>query len=409
MGRRTASEYLDLLGGIAVNALGHGHPALVEAVTAQLATLGHVSNFFATEPQVAPRRAAAGAARRPTGAGVLHQLRRRGQRGRVQAHPADRPHARRRRARAAFHGRTMGALALTAKAAYREPFEPLPGDVTFVPVRRRRRAGRRRHRRDGRGRARADAGRGRRRRRRPRATSRRRADHRASTARCCGSTRCRPASVAPGAGSPRQPSGVDARRRHAGQGPGRRLPDRRLPRPRRRRHAARARQPRHHVRGQPGRVRGGAGGARARSSPRGCSTTSPSSGSSCARASPPTHVTEVRGEGLLVGLGLAAEPSADVVAAALRAGFIINNADARPDPARAAAGAHRASDADAFLAALAGDPRRRAYEAPERDPALPARRRPDPGRAGRGARPRRRAEGRRRTTASRWPGPRPSR
>ena len=46
-------EYLDLLGGIAVNALGHAHPALVEAVTTQLSTLGHVSNFFATEPQVA--------------------------------------------------------------------------------------------------------------------------------------------------------------------------------------------------------------------------------------------------------------------------------------------------------------------------------------------------------------------
>ena len=47
------NRYLDLLGGIAVNALGHGHPALVDAVTQQLRTLGHVSNFFATEPQVA--------------------------------------------------------------------------------------------------------------------------------------------------------------------------------------------------------------------------------------------------------------------------------------------------------------------------------------------------------------------
>jgi acetylornithine aminotransferase len=46
------NEYLDLLGGIAVNALGHAHPALVSAVTGQLSTLGHVSNFFATEPQV---------------------------------------------------------------------------------------------------------------------------------------------------------------------------------------------------------------------------------------------------------------------------------------------------------------------------------------------------------------------
>ncbi len=45
-------RYLDLLGGIAVNSLGHAHPALVGAVTDQLNTLGHVSNFFATEPQV---------------------------------------------------------------------------------------------------------------------------------------------------------------------------------------------------------------------------------------------------------------------------------------------------------------------------------------------------------------------
>ncbi len=46
-------EYVDFLGGIAVNALGHAHPALVEAVTTQLQTLGHVSNFFTTEPQLA--------------------------------------------------------------------------------------------------------------------------------------------------------------------------------------------------------------------------------------------------------------------------------------------------------------------------------------------------------------------
>src|SRR3954470_24063302 len=46
-------RYLDLLGGIAVNALGHAHPAVVEAVTTQLSTLGHTSNFFITEPPVA--------------------------------------------------------------------------------------------------------------------------------------------------------------------------------------------------------------------------------------------------------------------------------------------------------------------------------------------------------------------
>uniref|UniRef100_UPI00286E073F aminotransferase class III-fold pyridoxal phosphate-dependent enzyme n=1 Tax=Nocardioides sp. TaxID=35761 RepID=UPI00286E073F len=45
-------EYVDFLGGIAVNALGHAHPAIVEAVTTQLETLGHVSNFFASEPQL---------------------------------------------------------------------------------------------------------------------------------------------------------------------------------------------------------------------------------------------------------------------------------------------------------------------------------------------------------------------
>jgi acetylornithine aminotransferase len=46
------NRYLDLLGGIAVNALGHAHPAIVEAVSRQVATLGHVSNFFASRPQV---------------------------------------------------------------------------------------------------------------------------------------------------------------------------------------------------------------------------------------------------------------------------------------------------------------------------------------------------------------------
>ncbi len=46
------NEYVDLLGGIAVNALGHAHPALLEAVSGQLGTLGHISNFFTSEPQV---------------------------------------------------------------------------------------------------------------------------------------------------------------------------------------------------------------------------------------------------------------------------------------------------------------------------------------------------------------------
>ena len=61
--------YLDLLGGIAVNALGHAHPALVEAVTEQLGTLGHVSNFFTTEPQVELAERLLGADRRRRRAG----------------------------------------------------------------------------------------------------------------------------------------------------------------------------------------------------------------------------------------------------------------------------------------------------------------------------------------------------
>jgi acetylornithine aminotransferase len=124
-------RYLDLLGGIAVNSLGHAHPALVEAVTTQLQTLGHVSNFFATEPQV--RLAEKLLAQLGTSGKVFFtnsgaeaneaafKLTRRTGRTHVVA------------TEGAFHGRTMGALALTSKAAYREPFEPLPGNVTFVP------------------------------------------------------------------------------------------------------------------------------------------------------------------------------------------------------------------------------------------------------------------------------------
>ena len=84
-------RYLDLFAGIAVNSLGHAHPLIVNAVTAQLTTLGHVGNFFATAPQIALAErlvALTGADAR----GLLRQLGHRGQRGRVQADPADRPH-----------------------------------------------------------------------------------------------------------------------------------------------------------------------------------------------------------------------------------------------------------------------------------------------------------------------------
>jgi acetylornithine/N-succinyldiaminopimelate aminotransferase len=138
-------EYVDLLGGIAVNSLGHAHPAVVEAVTRQLSTLGHISNFFASEPQITLAERLLGHLGPPRAEEAAHQglpaavgkvfftnsgaeaneaalkLTRRTGRTRVVA------------AEGSFHGRTMGALSLTAKAAYREPFEPLPGEVTFVP------------------------------------------------------------------------------------------------------------------------------------------------------------------------------------------------------------------------------------------------------------------------------------
>ena len=125
------NRYLDLLAGIAVNTLGHRHPAIVEAVTSQLDTLGHVSNFFASPPQIelaekllslldADGRVFFTNSGTEANEAAFKATRRTG-RTRIIA------------AEGSFHGRTMGALALTSKAAYREPFEPLPGDVTFVP------------------------------------------------------------------------------------------------------------------------------------------------------------------------------------------------------------------------------------------------------------------------------------
>jgi acetylornithine/N-succinyldiaminopimelate aminotransferase len=136
-------EYVDLLGGIAVNALGHGHPALVAAVTEQLRTLGHISNFFASGPQIelAERllallpagRAASGSERVETPAKVFFTNS--GTEANEAAFKLSRRTGRTHLVamKGSFHGRSMGALALTSKEAYRAPFEPLPGDVTFVP------------------------------------------------------------------------------------------------------------------------------------------------------------------------------------------------------------------------------------------------------------------------------------
>ena len=125
-------EYLDLLGGIAVNALGHAHPALIEAVTDQMRTLGHISNFFASQPQIELAEKLLELLGSTDGKVFFSNS---GSEANEAAFKLTRRTGRRHivAAEGCFHGRTMGALALTSKTAYREPFEPLPGEVTFVP------------------------------------------------------------------------------------------------------------------------------------------------------------------------------------------------------------------------------------------------------------------------------------
>ena len=134
------AQYTDLLAGIAVNCLGHAHPAVVGAVTAQLSTLGHVSNFFTTPAQITLAEELIGLVfpgADPADSRVF--LANSGTEANEGAFKIARRHGGAQRPRVlaltdAFHGRTMGSLALTHKAAYREPFEPLPGGVEFVPA-----------------------------------------------------------------------------------------------------------------------------------------------------------------------------------------------------------------------------------------------------------------------------------
>lgn len=124
-------EYLDFLAGIAVNALGHAHPVFVDAVSRQAATLAHVSNYFATEPQLE----LAERLKRLTGGDRVFfcnsgteameaaiKIARRTGRPRILA------------LEKSFHGRTTGALSITGKPAMREPFEPLMPGPEFLPT-----------------------------------------------------------------------------------------------------------------------------------------------------------------------------------------------------------------------------------------------------------------------------------
>ena len=125
-------RHLDLLAGIAVNALGHAHPTVLAAVTGQISTLGHVSNFFATPAQVALATRLAGLTGDPDAKVFFTNS---GTEANEAAFKLTRMTGRTKiiSTEGAFHGRSMGALAITHNPKYRAPFEPLPGDVTFVP------------------------------------------------------------------------------------------------------------------------------------------------------------------------------------------------------------------------------------------------------------------------------------
>ena len=128
-------RYVDFLGGIAVNSLGHAHPAIVEAVSKQTAELGQISNFYTSDQQIRLAQRVLSTAQAPAGSKVFLcnsgseaneaavKLARRAKPGRTGIIAVD----------GAFHGRTMGALSLTAKKDYREPFAPLVPGAQHVP------------------------------------------------------------------------------------------------------------------------------------------------------------------------------------------------------------------------------------------------------------------------------------
>jgi acetylornithine aminotransferase len=125
-------QYLDFLGGIATSILGHAHPAIVKAVTKQVSTLSHISNFYAHPHaiELAEKLAAMTGDKKAkvffcqSGAEANEaalKLSRRSGKVRIVA------------AQGAFHGRTMGALSLTGQPSKREPFLPLIKGVKHVP------------------------------------------------------------------------------------------------------------------------------------------------------------------------------------------------------------------------------------------------------------------------------------
>lgn len=125
-------SYLDFLAGIATNVLGHGHPAVIKAVTKQVSTLAHVSNFF-SHPQGLLLASRLQKMTGDSNARIFFcnsgaeaneaalKISRRTGRSRIVA------------AQGSFHGRTMGALSMTGQPSKREPFAPLLKGITHVP------------------------------------------------------------------------------------------------------------------------------------------------------------------------------------------------------------------------------------------------------------------------------------
>ncbi|MDR7300322.1 acetylornithine transaminase [Haloactinomyces albus] len=127
------TTYLDLFGGVAVNALGHAHSAVVTAVTEQISRLGHVSNFYAHEPGLRLAEELLDLAGSAGNGRVLFCNS--GAEANETALKISRLTGRTKvvATTGGFHGRTMGALALTGQPGKQEPFEPLPTGVVHVP------------------------------------------------------------------------------------------------------------------------------------------------------------------------------------------------------------------------------------------------------------------------------------
>ncbi|WP_067134391.1 acetylornithine transaminase [Microtetraspora malaysiensis] len=128
-------RYLDLIGGIAVSSLGHGHPALVEAVSRQVATLAHTSNLFLHEPEVLLAERLGGLLGAPARVFLANSGTEANEAALKLAIKYGKANGRSYfvAAEMGFHGRTLGALSLTGKPAIRDQFGPFPIDVRFVP------------------------------------------------------------------------------------------------------------------------------------------------------------------------------------------------------------------------------------------------------------------------------------